>query len=76
MQTADQRLTALEQATNSLLSASTNALSAIVKTVSQLESVDRETLREDLEQLKTVQIQNGNQAIYSEFLSIVQSNIS
>ena len=76
MQTADQRLLALEQATNSLLSATTNALSVIVKTVSQLESVDRETLREDLEQLKAVQIQNGNQTIYSEFLSIVQSNIS
>lgn len=76
MQTLDQRLAAIEQATNSLSAATINAIGSLIKTVTQLESVDRKALWEDLEALKEVQVQNGNQGSYLQIISLFQSNIS
>ena len=76
MQTLDQRLAAIEQATNSLSAATINAIGSLIKTVTQLDSVDRKALWDDLEALKEVQVQNGNQGSYLQIISLFQSNIS
>jgi len=76
MQTLDQRVVAIEQATNSLSAATINAIGSLIKTVSQLESVDRKALWDDLEALKEVQVQNGNQGSYLQIISLFQSSIS
>lgn len=75
MQTVDQRLAALEQATNTISAATLNALGSIIKTVTKLDSVDRQALWDDLEGAKSVHIENGNQANYLQIISIFQSNI-
>ena len=76
MQTLDQRLAAIEQATKSLSAATINAIGSLIKTVTQLDSVDRKALWDDLEALKEVQVQNGNQGSYLQIISLFQSNIS
>ena len=76
MQTIDQRLVALEQATNSVSALTVNVLLAIVASVSKLESFDKNALKAELEDLKSVQVENGNQTMYSEILTLLQSRIS
>ena len=76
MQTLDQRLVALEQATNTLSAATINAIGSVIKTVTQLESVDRKALWDDLQALKEVQVKNGHQGNYLQIISLFQSNIS
>ena len=76
MQTLDQRLVALEQATNTLSAATINAIGSVIKTVTQLESVDRKALWDDLQALKEVQVENGDQGNYLQIISLFQSNIS
>ncbi|AXH55500.1 hypothetical protein ACDH60_24305 [Pseudomonas ficuserectae] len=76
MQTIDQRIVALEQATNSVSAVTINALLAIITSISKLDSFDKNALKAELETLKLVQVQNGNQAQYSEILTLFQSRIS
>ena len=76
MQTVDQRLQALEQAANSIPSAILNALLAVVTALNNQDSIDKAALHKDLEELKSVQIENGNPAAYQQIISLVQSRIS
>ncbi|MEE4694805.1 hypothetical protein V2K91_06100 [Pseudomonas alliivorans] len=76
MQPIDQRVVALEQAVNSVSAVTINALLAIITSVSKLDSFDKDALKTELENLKLVQIPNGNQTQYSEILTLLQSRIS
>jgi hypothetical protein len=76
MQTVDQRLQALEQAVNTLPSAILNALLAVVTALNKQDSIDKAALHKDLEELKSVQIENGNHAQYQQIISLVQSRVS
>jgi hypothetical protein len=75
MQNVEHRLAQLEQAANTVSAATLNALAAIISAVTKLESVDRQSLREELETFKAIQLQNGNQAEYVRMLSHLQSRI-
>lgn len=75
MQNVEHRLAQLEQAANTVSAATLNALAAIINSVTKLESVDRQALRDDLESFKATQVQNGNQAEYVRMLSFLQSRI-
>jgi galactitol-specific phosphotransferase system IIC component len=76
MQTVDERLAALEQAANTISTATLNAVGAVIKAVTKLDAVDRQALWDDLEGAKSVSVQNGNQANYLQILSLFQKNIS
>jgi hypothetical protein len=76
MQTIDQRIVALEQAVNAVSAVTINALLAIITSVSKLESFDKDALKTELENLKLVRVENGNQAQYSEIITLLQSRIS
>ena len=76
MQTIDQRVAALEQAANSVSAVTINALMAIIRSISKIDSLDKQALKAELEDLKTVQVQNGNQAQYTDILTLLQSRIS
>ncbi|MCO7634138.1 hypothetical protein NJF54_20150 [Pseudomonas guariconensis] len=76
MKTIDQRLAILEQATNTTGSLTVNALGALARAITRLDSVDRQALWDDLQALKDVHIQNGNQDQYHQMISIIQSNIA
>lgn len=76
MQTIDQRVAALEQTANSVSAVTINALMAIIRSISKIDSLDNQALKAELEDLKTVQVQNGNQAQYTDILSLLQSRIS
>ncbi|WP_122501467.1 hypothetical protein [Pseudomonas viridiflava] len=72
----DQRVVALEQAVNSVSAVTINVLLAIITSISKLDSFDKDALKIELENLKQVQIPNGNQAQYFEILTLLQSRIS
>ena len=76
MQTIDQRVAALEQAANSVSAVTINALMASIRSISKIDSLDKQALKAELEDLKTVQVQNGNQAQYTDILTLLQSRIS
>ncbi len=76
MKTVDQRLNELEQAVNTIPSAILNMLMAVVSSLNKLESLDKQALRDELEDLKTVQIRNGNQAQYLELIDRVIERLS
>ncbi|MBP5948260.1 MULTISPECIES: hypothetical protein [unclassified Pseudomonas] len=76
MQTIDQRVAALEQTANSVSAVTINALMAIIRSISKIDSLDKQALKAELEDLKTVQVQNGNQAQYTDILTLLQSRIS
>nr|WP_315446142.1 hypothetical protein [uncultured Pseudomonas sp.] len=76
MQTVDERLAALEQAANTISAATLNAMGAVIKAVTKLDTVDRQALWDDLEGAKSVSVQNGNQTNYLQILSLFQKNIS
>lgn len=76
MQTVDQRLQALEQAMNSIPSAVLNALLAVVSALNKQDTIDKAALKRELEELKSVHIENGNSAAYQDIISLVQSRIS
>jgi hypothetical protein len=76
MQTIDQRVVALEQAANAVSAVTINALLAIITSISKLDSFDKNALNTELENLKLVRVENGNQAQYSEIISLLQSRIS
>lgn len=76
MQTLDQRLHAVEQALNTYPSAILNALLALTSAIDKQSSIDKEALKKELEELKSVHIENGNQAQYQQVISLVQSRIS
>lgn len=61
MQTIDQRVVVLEQAANTISAVTINALLAIITSISKLESLDKQALKAELESLKDVHVQNGNQ---------------
>ncbi|UST66001.1 hypothetical protein NF673_09690 [Pseudomonas moraviensis] len=76
MQTIDQRVVVLEQAANTISAVTINALLAIITSISKLESLDKQALKAELESLKDVHVQNGNQAQYSDIISLLQQRIS
>ncbi|AMS13134.1 hypothetical protein A3218_01940 [Pseudomonas chlororaphis] len=76
MKTVDQRLHELEQAVNTIPSAILNMLMAVVSSLNKLESLDKEALRNELEDLKSVQIRNGNQVQYVELIDHVLARLS
>jgi plasmid replication initiation protein len=76
MQTIDQRVVVLEQAANTISAVTINALLAIITSISKLESLDKQALKAELESLKAVHVQNGNQAQYSDIISLLQQRIS
>lgn len=76
MQNVENRLAALEQAANTVSAVTLNTLGAIISAVSKLDSVDRQSLWDDLESYKATQVQGGNQANYLDMLSFLQSRIS
>ncbi|TDJ77244.1 hypothetical protein E2H86_08665 [Pseudomonas putida] len=76
MQTVDQRLQALEQAANSVPFAVLNALLAVVTALNKQNSIDKAALKHELEELKSITIENGNSAAYKDIISLVQSRIS
>lgn len=76
MQTIDQRLQVIEQALNTMSSAILNALLAVTTAIDKQGSIDKAALRDELEELKSVQIENGNQSQYQQIISLVQSRIS
>lgn len=75
MESIDQRIVALEQATNSVSAITINALLAIIASISKLESFDNSAFKAELENLKSVQVENGNQTMYSEIITLLQSRI-
>lgn len=75
MQNVENRLAQLEQAANTVSAATLNALAAIINSVTKLDSLDRQALRDELESFKATQIQNGNQAEYLRMLTYLQSRI-
>ena len=76
MQTIDQRVVVLEQAANTISAVTINALLAIITSVTKLDSVDKKALKAELEDLKSVEVQNGNQEQYAGIISLLQSRIS
>lgn len=76
MQTVDQRLHALEQNMNSVPFAVLNALLAVVTALNKQSSIDKAALKHELEELKSITIENGNSAAYKDIISLVQSRIS
>ncbi|AOX08660.1 hypothetical protein D3C76_1077490 [compost metagenome] len=76
MQTVDQRLHTIEQALNTFPSAILNALLALTSAIEKQGTIDKAALKQELEELKSVQIENGNQAQYQQIISLVQSRIS
>lgn len=76
MQTVEERLNAIEQALNTLPTALLNGLLAVTTAIDKQGSIDKAALKQELEELKFVQIENGNQAEYQKVLSLVQSRIS
>ncbi|PXX59528.1 hypothetical protein SAMN05660489_04553 [Pseudomonas sp. LAMO17WK12:I10] len=76
MKTVDQRLHELEQAVNTIPSAILNMLMAVVSSLNKLEPLDKEALRNELEDLKSVQIRNGNQVQYVELIDHVLARLS
>ncbi|MDD1130483.1 hypothetical protein [Pseudomonas shahriarae] len=76
MQTVDQRIQALEQAMNAVPSALLNAVLAIVSALNNQDSIDKKALKAELEELKSVHIENGNQKMYEEILTMVLSRLS
>jgi hypothetical protein len=76
MQTIDQRVVVLEQAANTISAVTINALLAIITSVTKLDSVDKQALKAELEDLKSVEVQNGNQEQYAGIISLLQSRIS
>lgn len=76
MRTVDQRIQALEQAMNTVPSALLNAVLAIVSAINNQHSIDKKALKAELEELKSVHIENGNQKMYEEILTMVLSRLS
>lgn len=76
MQTLDQRLLSLEQAMNTVPSAILNAVMAIVSALDKQDSINKPLLKQELEELKLVQIENGNQKMYEDILTMIESRIS
>ncbi|QZI68669.1 hypothetical protein K5F93_19980 [Pseudomonas protegens] len=75
MKTLDQRVLELEQAANSTASAATNAIGSLIRAVTNLPEINRQALWDDLESVKSLQIQNGNQVMYVEMLTLLQKHI-
>ncbi|MCO7565127.1 hypothetical protein NJI34_21900 [Pseudomonas sp. S 311-6] len=75
MQNIENRLTALEQAANTVSAVTLNTLGAIINEITKLDSIDRQSLWENLESYKATQVQGGNQANYLDMLTFLQSRI-
>ncbi|KGF63618.1 hypothetical protein LT42_17055 [Pseudomonas lutea] len=75
MQNIEHRLSQLEQAANTVSATTLNVLGAIISSITKLESIDRQALRDDLESFKAIQILNGSQEEYQRMLTFLQSRI-
>jgi len=61
---------------NSVPFAVLNALLAVVTALNKQSSIDKAALRHELEELKSITIENRNAAAYKDIISLVQSRIS
>ena len=75
MKTLDQRVVELEQALNSVGTALQNTLMAVVTTLNNQPNFDRSALQNELEEIKRIHIENGNQRLYSDSISMVQERL-
>ncbi|GHS80331.1 hypothetical protein PAGU2196_11650 [Pseudomonas sp. PAGU 2196] len=75
MKTLDQRVVELEQALNSVGSALQNTLMAVVTSLNNQPDFDRIALQNELEEIKGVHIENGNQRLYTDAISMVQDRL-
>lgn len=76
MQTVDQRIRDLEQALNAYPSAILNSLLAVVSSLNDKDLIDKKALKKELEEVKQVKIENGNQELYESVITMVLSRIS
>lgn len=76
MKTIDQRIVEIEQSLNSVSAALQNTIMAVVTALNEQPGFDRSALKQELEDLKGVQIQGGNQQLYLDSISMVQERLS
>lgn len=76
MQTVEQRLAALEQAMNTLPSTLMNVTSHIIDVLVRQPSFDREEFRQNLEDLKNINIQGGNARLNEDVINFFLQNLS
>lgn len=75
MKTLDQRVVELEQGLNSVGSALQNTLMAVVTVLNKQPDFDRRALQNELDEIKAIHIENGNQRLYADAISMVQDRL-